>query len=58
MNNKITNFTLRIEENLLEKLKYISQCKGHSFNSEIRREIERNIKEFEKEHGVIDTDKE
>lgn len=50
----IKNFTTRIEEELLNKLRYIATYEGRTANNKINMLIRECIKEFEKEHGKID----
>ncbi len=50
----IRNFSIRIEDDLLQKLHYVSDYDGRSANSEILFFIRKGISEFEKEHGRIE----
>ncbi|MBC8585439.1 Arc family DNA-binding protein [Youxingia wuxianensis] len=52
---KIKDFSLRIEEELLEKLHYIADFEGRSVNKELLCLVRRHVAEFEKEHGEIPT---
>lgn len=47
-------FTVRIEEELSEKLKYIADCEGRTKNRQVERLIKNLVADFEKEHGPID----
>lgn len=48
------SLTLRIEEELLEKIKHIAHHNGHSINAEIIALIGENIDGFEQEHGKLE----
>ena len=50
----IKNVSIRIEEEMLEKLGFVSDYEGRSVNSHILVLIRENIKKFEKEHGKIE----
>lgn len=45
--------SIRIEEEMLEKLGFIADYEGRSVNSQILVLIRNNIKEYESEHGEI-----
>ena len=47
-------YTLRINELLHNKLKYIAKEEMRSFNSELEFIIKQYIKEYEKKHGEIE----
>ena len=49
---------LRINGELHEKFRYVSQYDGRSANGEILYLIRKRIEEFEKEHGKIELTKE
>ena len=49
----IKHLSLRIDDELLKKLHYVSKYDGRSANSQILHLIKRHIAEFEKEHGKI-----
>lgn len=49
------SFSLRINRDIWEKFKYISYREYRSSNGQLVYIIQKNIAEFEKEHGVIDT---
>ena len=53
MNKKNKHIGLRCTEELLYKLKYISEYEGRSINGEIIYLINSAIREFEKENGAI-----
>lgn len=46
--------SIRIEEEMLEKLGYVADYEGRSVNSHVLVLIRRNIKLFEEKHGVIE----
>lgn len=54
MSTNIAKYTLRIDTNLLEKLKSIAAYNGRSANKEIEQIIKKYIAEFEKENGEIE----
>ncbi|MBQ3178000.1 MAG: Arc family DNA-binding protein [Clostridia bacterium] len=47
---------MRIEEEMLEKLGFVSDYEGRSVNSHILVLIRENIRKFEEEHGKIEGD--
>ena len=49
----LKNFTLRIEEDLLNKLHYIAKYDDRSVNTYLISSIKKIIREFEKKHGEI-----
>jgi len=50
----IKSVSIRIEEEMLEKLGFVSDYEGRSVNSHILVLIRENIKKFEDEHGKIE----
>ena len=50
MKVKQSKFTLRINEELLKKFRYISEYNARSANSELTILIRKHIAEFEKQH--------
>lgn len=46
-------FTLRTDQDLLEKLGYVAEYEGRTKNRELEQLIKRRIREFEAEHGEI-----
>ncbi len=56
MKDNLPRYTLRISQNLLNKLDYIAEYEGRSKNKELEQLVKRRIAEFEKEHGSIPTD--
>jgi len=49
----IKNFTLRIDNEMLDKLHYVANYEGRSANSQLVVLVRKCIEEFEKEHGKI-----
>lgn len=50
----IKSLSIRIEEEMLEKLSYVADYEGRSSNSHILVLIRDNIKAFEEQNGKID----
>ena len=50
----IKSVSIRIEEEMLEKIGYVADYEGRSVNSHILVLIRENIKAFEEKHGSID----
>ncbi len=50
----IKSVSIRIEEEMLDKIGYIADYEGRSVNSHILVLIRENIKAFEQEHGAIE----
>lgn len=50
----IKSVSIRIEEEMLKKLGFVSDYEGRSVNSHILVLIRENIKDFEQQHGEID----
>ena len=50
----IKNVSIRIEEEMLEKLGFVADYEGRSINSHILVLIRESIQAFEKEHGKIE----
>ena len=50
----IKSVSIRIEEEMLEKIGYIADYEGRSVNSHVLVLIRENIKSFEAENGEID----
>lgn len=49
----VKSVSIRIEEEMLEKLGYIADYEGRSINSHVLVLIRRDIKAFEKKNGLI-----
>ena len=52
----IKSVSIRIEEEMLDKIGYVADYEGRSVNSLVLVLIRENIKKFEEEHGSIDGD--
>ena len=52
----IKSVSIRIEEEMLNKIGYVADYEGRSVNSHVLVLIRENIKKFENEHGSIDGD--
>ena len=52
----IKSVSIRIEEEMLNKIGYVADYEGRSVNSHVLVLIRENIKKFEDEHGSIDGD--
>ena len=52
----IKSVSIRIEEEMLNKIGYVADYEGRSVNSHVLVLIRDNIKKFEEEHGSIDGD--
>lgn len=50
----VKSFSIRIEEEMLDKLSYVANYEGRSANSHVLVLIRENIKAFEEANGVID----
>ena len=50
----VKSVSIRIEEEMLEKLGYVADYEGRSINSHVLVLIRENIKDFEAEHGMIE----
>ena len=48
-----SRFTLRVDQELLDKLGYIAEYEGRTKNRELEQMIKKRIQEFESEHGEI-----
>lgn len=51
--NYYTPFSLRISEDLLEKVKYIAKENKRSMNKEVEFVLEKYVKTYEKDNGSI-----
>ncbi len=52
----IKSVSIRIEEEMLDKIAYIADYEGRSVNSQVLVLIRENIKSFENDNGVINGD--
>lgn len=50
----VKSVSIRIEEEMLEKIGFVADYEGRSVNSHILVLVRENIKAFEAEHGRID----
>lgn len=50
----IKSVSIRIEEEMLEKIEFVADYEGRSVNSHILVLVRENIKAFEEEHGKIE----
>ena len=50
----VKSFSIRIEEEMLDKLSYVANYEGRSANSHVLVLIRNNIQEFEAANGKID----
>ena len=53
MKDKLSRYTLRVEQELLDKLGYIAEYEGRTKNKELEQMIKKRIRDFEAEHGPI-----
>ena len=56
MADALVRYTLRVEKDLLEKLGYIAEYEGRTKNRELEQMIKKRIRDFEAEHGKIETE--
>ena len=54
MTDNKSRYTLRVEQELLDKLGYIAEFEGRTKNRELEQMIKKRIAEFEKENGKIE----
>lgn len=54
MQNNLPRYTLRISQELLDKIGYIAEYEGRTKNREIEQLIKKRIAEFEAVHGKIE----
>lgn len=53
MPSKLPNFSVRLSEDILDKMRYIADFNSRSINKELEWLAKSHIKSFELEHGVI-----
>ena len=53
MKDNLPRYTLRVSQELLDKLAYIAHYEGRTKNKEIEQLIKKRIAEFEEKHGKI-----
>lgn len=56
MKDHLPRYTLRISQELLDKIGYIAEFEGRTKNKEIEQIIKKRIAEFESHHGPIHPD--
>ena len=54
MKDTLSRYTLRVEQELLDKLGYIAEYEGRTKNKELERMVKERIRNFEAEHGKIE----
>lgn len=57
MKDNLPRYTLRIPQNLLDKIGYIAEYEGRTKNKEIEQLIKQRIADFENAHGPITMNK-
>ena len=55
MKDTLPRYTLRVPQELLDKLAYIANYEGRTKNKELEQLIKKHIDEFEAKHGIIST---
>lgn len=53
MKDYLTRYTLRVPQELLDKLGYIAEYEGRTKNRELEQMIKKRIRDFEAENGPI-----
>ena len=53
MKDNLPRYTLRVPQDLLDKLAYIAAYEGRTKNKELEQLIKKRIREFEEQHGPI-----
>lgn len=51
-----THLSIRMDDRLHDKFRYVAGAEGRSMSGQILYLIQKNIREFEKEHGPIPED--
>lgn len=54
MPSDLPQFTVRMDPELLEKLRYIAEYHARSANREIEMLVKRHVEKFEQTHGKIE----
>lgn len=57
MEDKLLRYTLRVDRLLFKKFRYTAESEGRSANKEIAQYLKKRVAEYEKEFGIIETDK-
>ena len=55
MKDTLPRYTLRVPQELLDKLAYIANYEGRTKNKDLEQLIKKHIDEFEAKHGTIPT---
>lgn len=53
MAEKLSRYTLRVTQELLDKIRYIAEENGRSANKEIEQLLKKYIADYESVHGTI-----
>ena len=53
MKDNLPRYTMRVPQELLDKLGYIAAYEGRTKNKELEQLIKKRIAEFENQHGTI-----
>ena len=53
MPSNLPQFTIRIDPELLKKIRYVAEYNARSANREVEVLIRQHVESFEKEHGEI-----
>ncbi|WP_303871998.1 Arc family DNA-binding protein [Acetobacterium wieringae] len=56
MPSNLPRFTIRVDKELMKKLRYIAEYNGRSANREIEILIKKHISEFEAKNNIITPD--
>ena len=56
MKDNLSRYTLRVEQELLDKLGYIAEYEGRTKNKELEQMIKKRIRDFEAQHGPIEVE--
>lgn len=56
MASNLPKFTIRMERDLLNKIRYVAEYNARSTNREVEFLIRNHVKDFEKQHGEIKFD--
>jgi len=56
MASNLPKFTIRMERDLLNKIRYVAEYNARSANREVEFLIRNHVKDFEKQHGEIKFD--
>ena len=56
MESNLPKFTIRLEPDLLKKIRYVAEYNARSTNREVEVLIRKHVNNFEKIHGIIEID--